>query len=66
MISQREGGVALTGSNSRRGFVWRVSGSDRPGDFTPCRDGVSSELAVIGGGQMFAMKEEKICNLAMA
>lgn len=43
----------------------RVSGSGRPSDFVPGRDRVGSKLAVIGGGQMFAMEVEKICDLAV-
>ena len=37
--------------------VCRISGSYRASDFTPDRDGVSTKLAMVVGGQVFRVKE---------
>jgi len=42
------------------------SGINRQSDFPPGRDGVSTKLAMIGGGQVFAMKKKKIGDLAVS
>jgi hypothetical protein len=49
-----------------KGGAVGFSGINRQSDFPPGRDGVSTKLAMIGGGQVFAMKKKKIGDLAVS
>ena len=56
----------LNGAQGLMRALGCLSGLNRRGDLPPSRDGMGAKLAVIGGGQMFSMKMEKIGDLAMS